>query len=581
MSIFNRSNDPDHFRGRKDYSTPTPTPAPDMGAGLPNLIDESLLSVNEVPKKSLNLGPLDIAMPDPNSPGNNIVVTMPNNFEEMVENRDIDGMTLYPIINSAVGFGPEAERILRKFSTADVPFGTLVGSDFDTRGYENFMQPQDIGSATQDNLFGIANLLEEWIARPVSGFVGELIGGATGSIAARDFNVIPNRLELSLQKLLSIPGVSNPSDPVTADSDTVKDFSSDLAEIESKVNKETLINMAAMDTLKDDPLAATTREELKDVKDKKPVGEGEDEIVEGEEGTGEGTDDDKIGGKDLSATKPVGFFSSDKFLSAIRNVGKSLVEQGQFGSGLALGAVGFADEQAQRQLLAEQRQAEINQLILEKSLEGQEPLGYKELESLSGYEDKINANARYFQGGQVAIGFMDIIIKEIVDNPGKIGGFQGFIDSSVQKISNFLNMDTPWETMSAQAKVEALAKVVQQGNLQAILGESGRTISDKDREIVKDVFGTPGLFDNPDTALTKLRASRDKLAYENQERKQRIISDFTKIQMPVYRQPGQIATLQLTPIVQLIQGSDPYSPNSSNVGNLTATIKTIPLRPKD
>ena len=76
MSIFNRSNDPDHFRGRKDYSTPAPTPAPDMGAGLPNLIDESLLSVNEVPKKSLNLGPLDIAMPDPNSPGNNIVFTI-------------------------------------------------------------------------------------------------------------------------------------------------------------------------------------------------------------------------------------------------------------------------------------------------------------------------------------------------------------------------------------------------------------------------------------------------------------------------------------------------------------------------
>ena len=161
MSILNRSNDPDHFRGRKDYSIPTPTPAPDMGAGLPNLIDESLLSVDEVPTNSLNLGPLDIALPNPNAPDKNFIVRLPANFGDMVENRELDGMTLYSIINGAVDFGSEAESILRKFTSEDVPFGKTFGSDFDSRGYDSFFRPEDLGSAFKETILDVGNLAEE------------------------------------------------------------------------------------------------------------------------------------------------------------------------------------------------------------------------------------------------------------------------------------------------------------------------------------------------------------------------------------------------------------------------------------
>ena len=259
-----------------------------------------------------------------------------------------------------------------------------------------------------------------------------------------------------------------------------------------------------------------------------------------------------------------------------------MVEQGQFGSGLALGAVGFADEQAQRKLLAEQAQADIKKLLLEKSLEGQASLDPKDLKTLSDFEKNITQNSADFQGGQVAIGFMDIIIEEIEQAPpGKIGGFQGWFDSTVQKISNLLGYDVPFADLAPQAKIEALAKVVQQGNLQAILGESGRTISDKDREIVVQVFGTPGLFDNRDTALEKLRASRSKLINANARRKNDITLDYNKISDPAFGYQGQVSALQLNPLIQLIQSLDPYSPSAATVGNLTSEIKTITLRPKD
>ena len=77
---------------------------------------------------------------------------------------------------------------------------------------------------------------------------------------------------------------------------------------------------------------------------------------------------------------------------------------------------------------------------------------------------------------------MDIIIKEIVDNPGKIGGLQGFIDSSVQKISNFLNMDTPWETFQDSWDIVKLQK----GICYSGYG-SGYTISNVDKEFRSEV----------------------------------------------------------------------------------------------
>lgn len=276
------------------------------------------------------------------------------------------------------------------------------------------------------------------------------------------------------------------------------------------------------------------------------------------------------------------FFSSDTFLSALRNIGSALVREGRFGAGLAAGSADFAEEQEAKRLLAKAQQAELNKILFEKGLEGQKPLSPKDLESLSNFESKITTDASDFQGGQVAIGFMDIIIDTIEKAPpGKIGGFQGWVDSTVQALRNFVGQDVPFANLAPQAKIEALAKVVQQGNLQAILGESGRTISDKDREIVVQVFGTPGLFDNRDTALEKLRASRSKLTNTNVKRKSDIQLNYNKIIDPAFGVQGQVSAESLAPIVELIQSLDPYSASSTTVDNLTTTIKNIKLRPED
>ena len=61
-------------------------------------------------------------------------------------------------------------------------------------------------------------------------------------------------------------------------------------------------------------------------------------------------------------------------------MGSALVKEGQF-TGLGTGAAAFAEEEAQRDLLAEQNQQEINKILFEKGLSGQGNLD-KDLKTL-------------------------------------------------------------------------------------------------------------------------------------------------------------------------------------------------------
>ena len=58
-----------------------------------------------------------------------------------------------------------------------------------------------------------------------------------------------------------------------------------------------------------------------------------------------------------------GFFGTDRFLNFIRNVGAGLVESGQMGPGLALGAAKAAEERAARDIAKDEREYEMEKLL--------------------------------------------------------------------------------------------------------------------------------------------------------------------------------------------------------------------------
>ena len=260
-----------------------------------------------------------------------------------------------------------------------------------------------------------------------------------------------------------------------------------------------------------------------------------------------------------------GFFGSDRFLNFIRNVGGELVRTGQFGTGLASGAAKAAEERAARELLADQEERKYQkeiELAKAKAAATNTPEIMKP-EKILELNNQVSRDITDFQGGLSAVGFVDYamdIIKEAQENKEAVGGFKGLMAKMVDKGFAFAGMGRDFDELSADSKVEALTKVVKQKNLQAILGESGRTISDKDRQIIETVFGNLSAFEDPSITLGKLLESRQRLAQSNFERYSNIMTNSSFLNRQGFE--GQNFYVNLLPSLQKILGIDPMANQS-------------------
>ena len=304
--------------------------------------------------------------------------------------------------------------------------------------------------------------------------------------------------------------------------------------------------------------------------------------------------------RDIAKPPPVvkettGIFGSDRFLDFIRNVGGQLVSTGQLGEGLAAGAAKAAEERAARDLLEEQEKKKFERELLIAGVKaaGDDDKDIMKADKILELSDRLNTDIGEFQGGLAATGFVDLAIETIEEAQARgesVGGVFGFANALIDKGFAAIGMGKDFENLSAQEKVNKLVQVVRQKNLQAILGESGRTISDKDRAIILEVFGDLSVFEDPSITLGKLRESRRGLADSNAARKRKIESgsDFLR-QQGTY---GQQFYSDLLPSLSLIKDVDPLSSQSLLVlqriigqmdpekSGTVAGVKTINLTPE-
>ena len=289
-----------------------------------------------------------------------------------------------------------------------------------------------------------------------------------------------------------------------------------------------------------------------------------------------------------------GIFGSDRFLDFVRNVGSQLVATGQMGEGLAAGAAKASEERAARDLLDEQEKKKFERELLIAGVKaaGDNDPDIMKPEKVLELSDRLNTDIGEFQGGLAATGFVDLAIETIEEAQARgesVGGVFGLANALIDKGFAAVGMGKDFENLSAQEKVNKLVQVVRQKNLQAILGESGRTISDKDRAIILEVFGDLSVFEDPSITLGKLRESRRGLADSNAARKRKIESgsDFLR-QQGTY---GQQFYSDLLPNLNIVQGVDPLSSQSLLVlqriigqmdpekSGTVAGVKTINLTP--
>ena len=269
-----------------------------------------------------------------------------------------------------------------------------------------------------------------------------------------------------------------------------------------------------------------------------------------------------------------GLFGSDRFLDFIRNVGGELARTGQIGEGLALGAAKAGEERAARDLMEEQENKKYERdLALAVAVEkaksaGNTALTPPQLGALQDDVTKLSQNVKDYEGTEASIQIMNSAIDlfdAAIKNDVGITGLEGYVARGIDQIQAFFGATD--ENVSDSTKIANYIDQVKQRSIREILNESGRTISNLDRDIVDRVFGEINLTDKPSEIRKKLDNARSNLIRNNEDKARTIDMTYTIIQNPAY---GGVGTQSISPYVQSILriiNANPAVNTSNNVFN--------------
>ena len=178
-------------------------------------------------------------------------------------------------------------------------------------------------------------------------------------------------------------------------------------------------------------------------------------------------------------------FNSPDFISYVANVSKGMAKTGEVGSGLALGSALAAEERSLKDLEKEK----LDRELLLKRLESGK-LSFSEAKGVYDLNNTANLAAQSFQNSTSTIS----LIKELENvlknkNPTSLSNFAKDI---FERARVALGNDTTgsiedFKKLSSTQQAKKLSTLISQANIREILGESGRTISNFDRQIVQDL----------------------------------------------------------------------------------------------
>ena len=247
------------------------------------------------------------------------------------------------------------------------------------------------------------------------------------------------------------------------------------------------------------------------------------------------TTGDKIREKLDTKTIPViketfGVFGSDRFLDFIRNVGGELVRTGQMGEGLASGAAKASEERAARELLQQQEDKKYKRdLALAVAVEAAKNAGKKdftvsELDTISTKEEELAENIRGFNKSANTLSNLNYVIQTL--QTGGATGLRGFFGEATDMIEATIsaNEGKPFDELQPRTRANALLNVLRQANVREILGESGKTISNLDRQIVQAVFGDIKITTPVSISIKKLEDSRVRIVDGMMEQQNKVIA---------------------------------------------------------
>ena len=222
-------------------------------------------------------------------------------------------------------------------------------------------------------------------------------------------------------------------------------------------------------------------------------------------------------------------FGGQKFKDFLGSMGKQLVRTGSF-MGIPLGTADFVDSETAKRAAEAEAEIELRKKQIEQTGKDTGP-SIRELKNVKDSSVEFNTAAKDFSGARAAVSLINEVLNLVEQSKkqgaAKLGGFKGKFDILTDGVLAALNID---RLPSAATQVESILNILRNRNIREILGESGRTISNLDRQIVTDVFGSFGFMDNPNTVEKKLKASRDALLNNMNSYKENMQSNFDFLQ---------------------------------------------------
>jgi len=172
---------------------------------------------------------------------------------------------------------------------------------------------------------------------------------------------------------------------------------------------------------------------------------------------------------------------------------------------------------------------------------------------------EMSTNIKDFEGSRASIGIMNDAIslfEEAVANNVGITGLQGKISRFTDQGKAFFNIDGE---VSDSTKIQNYIDQVKQRSIREILNESGRTISNLDRDIVDRIFGELNLTDNPQETLKKLINARNSLLDSNLDKQRVIQTNYSSITNKAYGTTGLKTIAPYDAMIQQILNANPSS----------------------
>jgi len=271
-------------------------------------------------------------------------------------------------------------------------------------------------------------------------------------------------------------------------------------------------------------------------------------------GTGEAAKPDLKDGE--STKRNFGeFIQSPDFIRFARNLGKGLSTTGQIGQGIALGAAGAAEEKYAEEVAGREAFNELLKEEIKQKAEG--GLKPSELQALNTSVNEMSETIKEFEGSEASIGIMNDLIdlfNEAQDKGVAVTGLGGQVNIFGDKLKTFFGADFD---SSDATKIQQAINQVKQRSIREILNESGRTISDLDRQIVDKIFGEIDFTTPPDQILTKLNKARNDLIKNNADKKRQIETTYKTVSDPLYGIRGQNLISSYLPTIKKILASTP------------------------